>query len=134
MIEGLVMQECNSLYAIVIAIRFLTQELISSSEKPKEKRSNVGNSIKRFFSNFFTIWLDRFKQQGTHNPADDRAFKSFLSDLRNPKNLFFYDENMISEETMYHSKSFVSNITLKMQESNRTCIDISEFKRYVRRK
>lgn len=32
------------------------------------------------------------------------------------------------------NKSVISNMTFKMQESNRTCISISEFKRYVRRK
>jgi len=138
MIEGLVMQECSNLFAIVIAIRFLTQELIKSSEKGKTK-SNISIAIKEFFSGFFSMWIERFKQQGARNPADERAFKDFLEALKSPENLFVYDEALNEDMNTTRSMGIerdlsATNLSIRRKETNRGFISISEIKRYQRRK
>jgi len=138
-IETLVMQECSNISAIIIAVRFLIQELISSGKKSKEEEMNIALCIKEFFSGFFTIWLERFKQKGVTKLAEERIFEDFLNDLRDPDNFFngetgledsrFLNRSMLQERDV----SYMSNYS-KTQDSNRSVISISEFKRYQRKK
>ena len=78
MVETLVMQECANLFAVVTAVRFLMQELISSGGKSKEQGTTISLCIKEFFSGFFMMWLERLKQKRVTKLVEDQAFEDFF--------------------------------------------------------
>jgi len=136
-IEGLIMQECSNVFAVVIAIRFLTHELISSADNAKREGLNVSLCIKELFSGLFIDWLEAFKQKGFNNSSQDRAFQFFLEELQDPKNFYVFGEKQIQLED---SRTMIQEMDNTMHSANRTLnlgregITISEYKKYQRRK
>ena len=142
-LETLVTQECSNMFSTITAIRFLMQELISSSKRSKDEAGNIALCLQEFFKGSFSIWLESFKQKSITKFAEGRALQEFRADLTNSNNKFtpdFFNEDLgyTTNRSMQQNlnTSFVSTFSRRGagQESVRGFIDIDEFNRYPRKK
>lgn len=138
-VEGLIMKECSNIFATMVAIRFMTQELLKSA-KSVLISNYIHGCIQEFFTQYFEGWLAKFTTEASYQRFDARNFNAFLEEFTNRRNLENYNNNNdeMTEEmqrSTIHDASYISGFSnlRGTRDILKNTISLSEVKRVSRK-
>ena len=134
-VEGLIMKECSNIFATMVAIRFMTQEMLKSS-KSNVISKYIHGIIQEFFTDYFESWLAKFTTEASYQQFDANTFRAFQEEFANRQNLENYSSNNedMTEEmhrSSIHETSYMtgySNIRLQRGDVPKNMIALTDFK------